>query len=248
MVVNVARARRRAALVAALLALAAASLVLARDASGFAEKPVGASAGLDARVSAVSSRPLCRSGWRLGGSARKGYVCTRNGRRRRPSCRAQYQLSARRRAYVCLRQVTASPTPVAPSPSAPAATPVGQPSSPPPSPAPTATSEQILINGAFQLAKQTGEKELAEGFYTHVYYWRIEANGCALIAQNTAECVLLLYKATELVNYDPSSVVNEWRNAIFLLGVYYEYDGAELGYRERLGQIGDWAMGPWKWL
>jgi hypothetical protein len=146
---------------------------------------------------------------------------------------------------VCLRRVIASPTPTAP----PASTPPPTTQAPaPPSPTATPAMEQVLINGAFELAKQVGEKELAEAFYTHVYYWKIEANGCALIAQNTAECVLLLYKEVEVLSYDPSSVVNEWRKAIYLLGVYYEYDGPELGYRSRLGQIGDWAIGPWKYL
>ncbi|HWG08222.1 MAG TPA: hypothetical protein VN672_04350 [Solirubrobacteraceae bacterium] len=108
--------------------------------------------------------------------------------------------------------------------------------------------EQVLINGAFEHAKAQGEKELAEAFYTHVYAWKIEPNGCALIAPNTAECVLLLYKEVEVISYDPSSVVNPWYKAIYLLGVYYEYQGPELGYRVRFGQIGDWSVGPWRWL
>jgi hypothetical protein len=243
MALNIARVRLGVALGGAVVALAAAPpSTLASAASGVGGTRGAASKHVDASATATSSRPLCRSVWHLAGSQRSGYICARNGRRRRPSCRAQYQLTVRRRGYVCLRRVSASPTPMAPPAPVPAT------SSPAPSPAPAPTREQILINGAFEFAKQTGEKELAEAFYTHVYFWRIEANGCALIAQNTAECVLLLYKATELVNYDPSSVVNEWRNAIFLLGVYYEYDGPELGYRLRLGQIGDWSIGPWKWL
>jgi hypothetical protein len=97
-------------------------------------------------------------------------------------------------------------------------------------------------------AKSYGEKELSEARYSHVYYWKIEPNGCALIGPSTAECVLLLYKEVEVLNYDPSSIANDWRQAIYLLGVYYEYQGPELGYRARLGQIGDWSVGPWKWL
>jgi hypothetical protein len=240
-----ARIFRQALATTGSLALVAACPAIASSSSGVrsATAPARASAG-HAGISSSPSRPLCASGWQLRGGPRRGYNCARNGRRRRPSCRAQYQLTARRHGFVCLRRVIASPTPSGPPVSAPP--PTGAPA--PPSPTPTPAMEQVLINGAFELAKNVGEKELAEAFYTHVYYWKIEANGCALIAQYTAECVLLLYKEVEVMSYDPSSVVNEWRKAIYLLGVYYEYDGPELGYRSRLGQIGDWAVGPWKYL
>jgi hypothetical protein len=207
-------------------------------------------AARSARTSATSSRPLCRSGWHLSGSRRHGYACARAGRRRRPSCQAHYQLRPHGRGYICLRRVSAGAAPTAPSATtaphapAPAPTPPGQ----APSPAATATMEQNLLGGAFENAKRWGEKEISEASYTHVYSWRIEPNGCALIAQYTAECVLLLYKEVEVLNYDPSSIANDWYKAIYLLGVYYEYQGPELGYRLRLGQIGDWAVGPWKWL
>jgi hypothetical protein len=133
---------------------------------------------------------------------------------------------------------------------APATTPVPAPSPPTPAPAaaPTLTLDEYLVNRAFEYAKYYGEKELGEAAYNHVYYWKIEPNGCAIIAPNRAECVLLIYKEVEVLNYDPSSIANLWYKAIYLLGVYYEYQGPELGYRARLGQIGDWNVGPWKWL
>jgi hypothetical protein len=240
-----ARFFRRALVTTVALALVAACPAIASSSSGARSATALARAsGRLVGVSASSSRPLCASRWQLRGNRRRGYICARNGHRRRPGCGAQYQLTARRHGYVCLRRVIASPTPPAP----PASTPPTTQAPGPPSPTATPAMEQVLINGAFELAKQVGEKELAEAFYTHVYSWKIEANGCALIAQNTAECVLLLYKEVEVLSYDPSSVVNEWRKAIYLLGVYYEYDGPELGYRSRLGQIGDWAVGPWKYL
>lgn len=236
---------RRALVTAGAFTLVAACPAIANSSSVGGPAAVSADAsGGHASISSSPSRPLCASGWRLSGDARRGYSCARHGHRRRPSCRAQYQLTARRHGFVCLRRAIASPIPGAP----PASTPPPTPAPAPPSPTPSATMEQVLINGAFELAKNVGEKELAEAFYTHVYYWKIEANGCALIAQNTAECVLLLYKEVEVLSYDPSKVLNDWRKAIYLLGVYYEYDGPELGYRSRLGQIGDWAVGPWKYL
>jgi hypothetical protein len=201
--------------------------------------------GAAAAMAATSTRPLCGRGWRLRGSQGVGFVCKRHGRRARPSCRPQQQLRRRGHGYVCLPTPASSPTPQG-APTQPVAPPTT--SMPAPSPSPGPSKEQYLVNGAFEYAKSYGEKELAEMSYTHVYYWRIEANGCALIAPNTAECVLMLYKEVEVLNYDPSSIANDWRKAIYLLGVYYEYQGAELGYRVRLGQIGDWSVGPWKWL
>jgi len=107
---------------------------------------------------------------------------------------------------------------------------------------------QYLVNGAFEWAKYYANKELAETAYNHVYHWQIEQNGCALVAPNRAECVVLIFKEVEVINNDQSSIANLWVKAIYLLGVFYEYQGPELGYRARLGQIGDWNVGPWKWL
>lgn len=202
--------------------------------------------GAKVAATATSTRPLCRVGWRLRGSRGVGFVCKRHGRRARPSCRAQQQLRRRSHGYVCLPTPAGSPTPQATAPVQ--AVPPPSSSTPAPSPTPGLSKEQYLVNGAFEYAKSYGEKELAETAYTHVYYWKIEPNGCALIGPNTAECVLLLYKEVEVLSYDPSSIANNWFKAIYLLGVYYEYQGPELGYRVRLGQIGDWSVGPWKWL
>jgi hypothetical protein len=202
--------------------------------------------GAGAAVAATSTRPLCRSGWRLRGRRAQGFVCKRHGHRARPTCRAQQQLRRRSHGYVCLPTPAGSPTPQMTAPTQLAPPPVS--STPAPSPTPGLSKEQYLVNGAFEYAKSYGEKELAETAYTHVYYWKIEPNGCALIGPNTAECVLLLYKEVEVLNYDPSSIANSWFKAIYLLGVYYEYQGPELGYRVRLGQVGDWSVGPWRWL
>ncbi len=188
----------------------------------------------------ASTRPLCRFGWHLRGSKGHGFICTRRGHKQRPSCRPHQQLHARGRGnYVCLPTPVGSPTPQATAPTT---------SAPAPSPNPTQTMEQYLVNGAFEYAKYYAEKELAEAVYNHVYYWKIEPNGCALIAPNRAECVVLIYKNVEVINNDQTSVANYWVKAIYLLGVFYEYQGPELGYRARLGQIGDWNVGPWMWL
>jgi hypothetical protein len=199
-------------------------------------------------AAAVSTRPMCRRGWHLRGSETGGYVCARRGHRSRPSCRPRQQLRSRGRRYVCLPTTAGSPKPQ----TGPATTPLSAPAQPQPTPAPAAaptlTLDQYLVNKAFEYAKYYGERELAEALYNHVYYWKIEPNGCAIIAPNRAECVLLIYKEVEVLNYDQSSVANLWYKAIYLLGVYYEYQGPELGYRARLGQIGDWNVGPWKWL
>ena len=152
---------------------------------------------------AASTRPLCRLGWHLSGSQRQGFLCARGTRRARPSCRPHQQLRARGRRYVCLpisagvpTPQTVAPTTPQPAPSAPSTT----------TSAPAQTLDQVLVNGAFEYAKYYAEKELAEAFYNHVYYWKIEPNGCAVIAPNRAECVVLIYKEVELLNYDTSSI------------------------------------------
>ncbi|HLB21022.1 MAG TPA: hypothetical protein VK605_02865 [Solirubrobacteraceae bacterium] len=236
------------AAVVSMLALLAcvwpAPAAIAGQGAGAAPGHSGAT-GAKAAMAATPTRPLCRAGWRLRGSRGLGFVCKRHGHRARPSCRAQQQLRRQGHGYLCLPTPAGSPTPQT-TPTQPVPPPV----SPTPAPSPTSgpTKDQYLVNGAFEYAKSYGEKELAEMAYTHVYYWRIEANGCALIGSNTAECVLMLYKEVEVLNYDPSSIANNWFKAIYLLGVYYEDQGPELGYRVRLGQIGDWSVGPWKWL
>jgi hypothetical protein len=198
----------------------------------------------NAPAQSATSRPLCVVGLRLRGSTRSGYTCWRHGHKRRPHCRPGSQLHRRGRGWVCLTTSTGSPAPQ----SSPPTTEAPAPSKPVPVPVATETFEQYLVNRAFEYAKWQGEQELAASLYTHVYYWKIEPGGCAMIGPKTAECVLLLYKELEVFSPEESVVVNRWAKAIFLLGVYYEYQGPELGYRARLGQIGDWSKGPWMWL
>jgi hypothetical protein len=230
------------------IALCVATLTLAgADGASAHARPGAPADGSAPRVTALAatSRPLCALGWHLRGNRHAGYNCWRGSHKRKPACRPGYQRHRHRRGWVCLPTSTGNPTPQPNAPTKEVPAPTGPTAPPPP---PTQSLETYLVNTAFEYAKWWGEKELSESFYTHVYFWKIEPGGCAMVGPQVAECVLLIYKHVEVFSPEEETVVNRWADAIYLLGVFYEYKGPELGYRWRVGQIGDWAKGPWKWL
>jgi hypothetical protein len=182
--------------------------------AAFAASPTGAS-----NHRAGTSQRLCSPGWRLVAHG-AGRACFRRGHFRALTCRP---LPLRRagKGWVCVKKkrpvLTPKPTPTptpppTPTPATPTPTPVLPPVPPvplptPPTPgsppptiqpiiAPTGSSDQDLINAAFNLGIQVGQgfygKSDLEGSW---YYWYIDSAYCTVTqAPHQAHCYLFLWK------------------------------------------------------